>query len=142
MVIELDDTLDSRFDFFVATDQMMAKTEGVLNKLGWIPFVGCITGSLRFTIGKIMVLAGVFMAAFKALQGLFSGDSFYYKEAQQYAGYALHGFMNTGRATIEAIPFVNTIVLVAYDRLVGRFSYGFENERFARPALIPLELRI
>ena len=142
MVIELDDALDSRLDFFVATDQMMARTEGVFNKFGWIPFAGCVTGSLRFTIGKIMVLAGIFMAAFKGLEGLFSGNSFHYKEAKQFAGYALHGFMNQARAVIEWIPFVNTVVLVSYDRLIGRFSYGFENERFQRPALIPVELRI
>jgi|GEM_PF-1904476 hypothetical protein len=139
VITEFDNTLDSRFDFFVAADQMWAKTEGVLNKCGWIPFVGSVTGALRFTIGKVMVIAGLIMAAFKCLQGCFSSDAFCYKEAQQYAGYALHGFMNQCRGIVESIPFVNTITLVPYDLLVGRFSYSFEKQKIERAAVQPTD---
>ena len=138
VITDVDDGLDGRFDF-VAADQNAAQIEGVFNKFGWIPVIGTMSGALRLTIGKIMIIVGLVMTVYQCMAACISNDPNGHQKAKEYAGYAAHGFMNMCRASIEMIPFVNTIVLVSYDLLIGRFSYSHENQRLERPSLNPFQ---
>lgn len=118
---------------YTVLDNICARTEHVLNKTGWIPFVSWVSGGIRLVAGKIMVIAGLVMASFYFFKGIFVNDPSLGEHARHYAGYAIHGMGNMCRGLVEMIPFVNLVCLV-YDAFVGRFSYSQEiMERGVKP---------
>ena len=110
---------------FKVLDHTCARMEHLFNKIGWIPYASWVSGSLRIAVGKIMVIAGLAMAAYKFLKGVFSNNPALAEEAGQFAGYALHGIGNICRGFVEIFPFVNLTALF-YDAFVGRFCYSSE----------------
>lgn len=111
---------------FSSLDRVCARGENIFNKLGWIPYVGSVSGALRLAIGKIMFVVGLALACYYFIRTIVTNQPCLNNEPAEYAGYAMHGLANICRALIEMTPFCNTIVLLAYDAFVGRFCYFSE----------------
>ena len=111
---------------FGALDHVCARGENILNKLGWIPYVGSVSGAFRLAIGKIMFVVGIVLASYYFLRAIITNEPCLNDEPAEYAGYAIHGLANICRALVETMPFYNTVALLVYDAFLGRFCYFSE----------------
>ena len=59
---------------FKNVDQFLAGTEKVFNVLGWIPQVSTVSGPIRATMGKVMVVAAAALAALTLAVGYITGN--------------------------------------------------------------------
>ena len=76
--------------------------EGALNFTGYIPALSTVTGLIRMLIGTVEMVAGVFFTFILCSQcGSLST--------------LVNGTKNIIRGTIETIPIIGNVMMIAYD---------------------------
>lgn len=105
----------------VGLDHFMKSVEKALNCPGYIPIVSSFSGALRATMGKIELIASMFIGAYVLLT---TGDIDQAIDAT--VTYAVHGLANIGRGVIECIPLLGNFLCWIYDD-ENRVAYPFEN---------------
>ena len=115
-------------------DTTLSVFEKGLNYVGYVPFVSTISGALRAEYGKIEVIGGLAVTAFKAISALFQAGAqrdASLERAVEHLTYAWHGVANIFRGIIEAIPFASLVTCLPYDLSGCRYTYPLENAAVA-----------
>ena len=117
-MIETEDALDSRFEWF----------EQKLNIAGYFPIVSTISGGIRICFGKLELIGAIVTSAFMAIKALFNPDVAERRQELDKAGhvfvkYAMHGGANILRGSLEMILFLSLVTCLPYDLRGNRFAY-------------------
>jgi hypothetical protein len=104
-----------------------------LNIVGYVPFVACISGSLRISYGKLEIIGAVAIAAIVAIRALFINnaverDRELRRAAEILIYYSAHGFANIGRGMIEVVPLLSLVTCLPYDLLGKRMAYSTQEQ--------------
>jgi hypothetical protein len=131
---------------YQAIDAKLEQIESALNKLGWIPGISIVSGTVREGLGYVEILGGLAAAALRNIAASITSDKAakerLYKQAEVELSYAINGLGNVVRGNIEKLPFwdlwaiaVNKAVLFTYDLLQVRMNYGHEEASYKHPIL-------
>jgi hypothetical protein len=109
----------------------LASFEKGLNLAGYIPVVSMISGTLRSTYGKTLIITGVAGGALLAIVALFDRNAVGRQKGLEKAmkflvTCSVHGIANIGRSRIERVPFLSLVTCLPYDLLGIRFVYPKE----------------
>ena len=111
----------------VNADHLMANVEKALNIPGYFPIVSSFTGPFRAAIGKVEIVAALFIG----LYVLFTTGNLDWA-FNRGVEYAIHGASNIFRGVVEFIPFLGNYLCWAHDKEgQNRHGYTFENVALA-----------
>lgn len=119
-----------RDELRLGLDHFMKSVEKILNLPGYVPIVSSFSGALRAEMGKVELIASLFIGAYV---GFVTGDV-----DQGIAAviiYAIHGLTNIGRGVVECIPLLGNFLCWIYDD-VSRVAYPFENVVVLRGVIV------
>jgi len=127
-------------------DAKLEQIDSALNKLGWIPGISIVTGTVREGLGYVEIVGGLSGAALRNIAASFTSDKAakesLYKQAEVELSYAINGLGNVVRGNIEKLPIwdlwaiaVNKLVLFTYDLIQFRMNYGHEETTYKHPIL-------
>jgi hypothetical protein len=110
----------------------LASFEKGLNLAGYVPVLSTVSGTLRSTYGKTLIITGVAGGALLAIVALFNSNAKSRKNGLEKAvkflmTCSLHGIANIGRSRIEMVPFLSLATCLPYDLMGTRFAYPKEN---------------
>ncbi len=117
---------------YISLDHSFASLETALNRLDRIPILSTPSALIRFTLGKIQILAGLTFSGAYAILHLLSQSHTSLFHARQAAQYMGHGIANMLRALVVVVPGVN-LLSWAYDYHVGRVIYACEDKSSSYP---------
>ena len=121
-------------------DRGLAGAEKALNVLGWVPFVSSVSGAVRMSAGKVMVVAFAVLSALTYIMAYMSNNQKLMDKADQFTQYIWHGFANVGRGFVESIPFLGNVCTILYDsEPAARMCYP--NEPLSS-RMIPLKITV
>lgn len=90
-----------------------------LNRAGEIPIVSTFTGTFRIALGIAETIAAIAMAIFGIIPLLF-GNTYLWENC---GDHVLNGLMNVLRGSVEVIPLVGNLIMMAVNRS-NIFRYG------------------
>lgn len=105
---------------------VIAKTEQIINPADRIPVLGSFTGMIRLLAGTVQILAAIAFAYVKTIFLLLTAPRFKFQEGvNEGIIHCFHGFANLVRGAIAMLPGFNLLFFV-YDYKIGRFNYPDE----------------
>jgi hypothetical protein len=108
-------------------DRSSADLEKAANRLGYIPFVSTLTGTVRAVCGTVQAFFGVLGAMFRSGQYLITRNPDHLILAAANRKDVDHGVMNELRGNIESIPVAGNVATFIYDKMLNlRCNYTFE----------------
>lgn len=107
-------------ELLVQIDRGMAKVEKGLNEAGYTPMVSFLTGVLRIVLGKIEILASLYIGAI-VLAETKDMD----RAVEVILHYSSHGLAKILRGAVEIFPIIGNLTCYGYDKIY-RYAYQFE----------------
>ena len=110
--------VDTFFDHEDKLNNCLNATEKALNVAGYIPFVSTLSGSARFTMGKIQFFASAIFILLSSSPIILFGNVPNPRQTRVFncaKKHFEHACANTLRGVIELIPFLGNIATLIYD---------------------------
>jgi len=119
-------------------DHACLELEKYLNVIGYVPFVGALSGAIRVIYGAVQAIVGLAVAIFAGINMLYHNHKKNTEEAEYYKtlalkglNYAAQGGLNIGRGFIEKVPGLALITTLPFD-LSGKKILKYPTEAVER----------